>query len=607
MAVLTTTPTEVANNLSVTVGCRLLAWYSDATNSGATVHLKLQAISQGINYTGTNKNYDLQLGSSSVTDVAWSYAPLNYNTWYDVYEMTQWVDSGATVYAQGKIWTYVYGAAYTSANLTMPTFGTAPTGLSLSDIVRHADGFSGTVSITGWGGVGDANSRYRELQVWTHSSSGLTPPRRWQIARGNNLSGVITVNNSSSTSDPALTITPNTMYTIGIYATNGTYTTGAVRVGDATTLAAPAQISLASISGNTLTYDYSTTPDGGTYDKDIQYSFDDSTWSTGATVVGGSASYGQITVTLPQDFTGESVHFRISTLAGNTDNGYLPIAFTKSNAFYGPVRLIAWLDDTVAVRAANMYCSVNGFTKVLKKLYGPTEDGTRLVFQGFGRLTYDYGTLTYYTDNTYTTTATVQMTNQYQVDSLSDIYPSWTVTVDGVTISNDMIKEVNLSTAKALKATPSYFLNACSHLDKVILPNNLQTIDSYFLYNCSNFNSSLTLPANIQTIEGGFLRGCNHFDQDITMPTSLTSIDMRGFLQYTRNMTGTIDFGNLATSVISYSPNAQTLSTTSSSSPSYINGIKIAGTYRSDWLTQLPNLPNGTVTNYYRNLIDAGH
>ena len=204
MAVLTTTPTEVANNLSITVGCRLLAWYSDATNSGATVHLKLQAISQGINYTGTNKNYDLQLGSSSVTDVAWSYAPLNYNTWYDVYEMTQWVDSGATVYAQGKIWTYVYGAAYTSANLTMPTFGTAPTGLSLSDIVRHADGFSGTVSITGWGGVGDANSRYRELQVWTHSSSGLTPPRRWQIARGNNLSGVITVNNSSSTSDFSL-------------------------------------------------------------------------------------------------------------------------------------------------------------------------------------------------------------------------------------------------------------------------------------------------------------------------------------------------------------------------------------------------------------------
>jgi hypothetical protein len=261
----------------------------------------------------------------------------------------------------------------------------------------------------------------------------------------------------------------------------------------------------------------------------------------------------------------------------------------------------------MAVRAANMYGSVNGFTKVLKKLYGPTENGTRLVFQGFGRLAYDYGTLTYYTDNTYTTTATLPLTSQEQVNNLGGHYNNtWTVDINGVSVRNDRIKEIDLSTAVRVTTLPSAFLYKCAYLTKIIMPPNLLETPWRFLAYCERFNDELIFPARLQEISDEFMIGCSAFNQDLNIPSSVSRIGLSSFLFGCVNMTSTIDFGTIPASV-SYDKNSATLSTDSSSSPSYINGIKIAGTYRSDWLAQLPNLPNGTVTDYYRNLIDAGH
>lgn len=114
--VLTTNDQVVGSNLNVTVGARLLARYSNASASGATVHLKLQAISQGITYTGTNKNYELTLDNTATGVVSWPYAPLTADTWIDVTEITQNVNYGTSVNISGKIWTNVYGNAWITGN-----------------------------------------------------------------------------------------------------------------------------------------------------------------------------------------------------------------------------------------------------------------------------------------------------------------------------------------------------------------------------------------------------------------------------------------------------------------------------------------------------------
>lgn len=120
--ILTTSEQEVGRNTSLTVGARLLARYSNPTANSATVHLKLEAISQGITYTGTNKAYEITLDNTGTGTVSWSYTPLTANVWITVAEITQSVNFGSTVNVSGSVWTRVYGnAAVTGNTVTLPS------------------------------------------------------------------------------------------------------------------------------------------------------------------------------------------------------------------------------------------------------------------------------------------------------------------------------------------------------------------------------------------------------------------------------------------------------------------------------------------------------
>lgn len=372
MAVLTAYPTEVGANLSTTVGSRILAWYTNSGPTGATAHLKLQAISQGITYTGTNKDYQLVLGSVDTGTVAWSYAPLNNDTWYDVAEITLWMGGGSTVNSWSKLWTYVYGDNWIrDVSLTMPVFSTAPTGLSISNLQASTDSFTATVSLTGWGGAGDASTRYRELQCWTYNSTGFIEPRRYKPVFGDSLSGAITVDNTSSGS---LTITPNTRYTIGIYASNGTYNTGNQRVGNYVTLALPATLSASFVTDTTATIDYSIPADGGFYSKSLEYSLDGgTTWESATTVSGGGAVTGSFTITGLTEETAYTLKSRIKTTAGISDNTDITFTTEAGQRLYGPV-------NGETKRITKLYGSVNGETKEITKLYGSVNGETKRIF-----------------------------------------------------------------------------------------------------------------------------------------------------------------------------------------------------------------------------------
>lgn len=147
--------------------------------------------------------------------------------------------------------------------ITLPTVATSPTGLSVSNIRANPDGFTANVSITGWGTGGTTSGRYRELQAWTNSSSGLVELRRYQAVFSSDLSGDITVNNSSSGS---LNIQPNTTYVIGAYASNGAASAGSMRVGQYTTSASVPEtptISVSSATKNSITISYGTSSFNG--------------------------------------------------------------------------------------------------------------------------------------------------------------------------------------------------------------------------------------------------------------------------------------------------------------------------------------------------------
>lgn len=203
--------------------------------------------------------------------------------------------------------------------VTFPSGASAPTGLSLDSYTPGRDSFTGTVSVTGWGGVGDASSRYRELQVWTYTASGLTEPHRWAIATGNTLSSSITVNNSSSTSTTALTITPNTRYVLGVYATNGTYNTGSVRKTDAYTLPPVPSVSRTGLTSSSATFSYSIPNQGGGKNMTLQYSLNGgSTWSNAVTLSGSGTKSGSFTVSGLSAYTDYTMQTRLTTDVGSS-------------------------------------------------------------------------------------------------------------------------------------------------------------------------------------------------------------------------------------------------------------------------------------------------
>ena len=180
-------------------------------------------------------------------------------------------------------------------------------GLWANNLRRSQESFTMNVYLSNWG----AGTNYRELQCWTYNASSLTTPRRWQPVYGGASSGDITVSNSSSGD---LQIRGNTLYTLGVYADNGSTNTGSIRYGDATTLPYKDTLSLKKAHALSLDIDYSVPADGGRYDKTLQYSIDNgSSWITYDTISGGNAKTGTFTITGLAPITQYTIKSRVTT------------------------------------------------------------------------------------------------------------------------------------------------------------------------------------------------------------------------------------------------------------------------------------------------------
>jgi hypothetical protein len=368
---LTTSPQEVGSNLSADVGARLLAWYTDASTTNATVHLKLQAISQGATYTGTNKDYELTLDSTATGTVAWPYAPLPEGSWVDVAEITQLVGSGSTVNVSGKVWTYVYGDTWVAGNtVTMPVLSSPPTGLAVTINEVYTDGAKFNVSISSYGNPSSASGRWIEAGI-AGQNAWESPSLRSAIVE-NSTSAQITVNNNS-TQTATLTVQPNTQYYYGGYASNTAAHTSLI-AGTFVTKAEAPTLTLGTISETNAVINYATTADGGVYAKTIEYSIDGgTTWVTGATVNTSSASTGSFTISGLTGGTSYTLKYRTSTTAGNTAGSDITFSTLEVYKLYGSV-------NSVTKKIKKLYGSVNNQSKEIKKLYGSVNGVTKRIF-----------------------------------------------------------------------------------------------------------------------------------------------------------------------------------------------------------------------------------
>lgn len=167
---------------------------------------------------------------------------------------------------------------------------------------------------------------------------------------------------------------------------------------------------------------------------------------------------------------------------------------------------------------------------------------------------------------------------------------------------------------------PQGFLRGCSNLETISeIPENVTTIQSFFLHNCISLNCDIIMPG-VTTISTSFLCGCTAFDGYIdtankTLPdaywflrrcTSLTSLTIEeGFnVNATQVNSFLTELTNLQSLTVksSWVPSGDaTLTVSDNTSPAYVNGVTITGPYRSQWLA----LGNRT-TSPYRKLIDGG-
>lgn len=155
----------------------------------------------------------------------------------------------------------------------------------------------------------------------------------------------------------------NTLYYYRAVASNGSLSSSSGDVTGAALAEAPT-VTVDSTTYSSIVIEYTCSADGGAYPKNLQYSIDGgSTWTTGATVVDGTAHSGSYAITGLTPNTAYTIRTRVSTTIGSTAGSTLTATTDRAIGLYGSV-------NGGSKRIIKLYGSVNGETKLVKKLYG---------------------------------------------------------------------------------------------------------------------------------------------------------------------------------------------------------------------------------------------
>lgn len=211
-----------------------------------------------------------------------------------------------------------FGASY-------PTGATVPTGLRVSNVRTTDNTVTATVSLNSWG-EGATGSRYRELQVGTANN---TNNQYFQAQGGGALSGDITVS-SSSNKRGTISLTPNTRYYIGLYASNGSLNTGSQFPNVTAVTLATATISVTRVKPTSVIFSVNATTGYRTPTTKIEYrKKGQSTWNEFAT--GITTGTGTIEVTGLLSYTEYEFRAKVTTTDGTWTGKVITTQRTKPN------------------------------------------------------------------------------------------------------------------------------------------------------------------------------------------------------------------------------------------------------------------------------------
>lgn len=269
---------------------------------------------------------------------------VSFSTWSSQRsEYTQYRDFSATISAAPTatsaglriIFSSGGGLSYGDQTWTLSfnQSATNPSGLSVSIISVADTSATFNVNLTSYGTPSSADGRYIEAAILGGSSYGN--PYRYAIARNTRTSN-ITVSTSSSTGSTPLTVTPNTRYHYGGYASN-TVRNISVVSGEFTTR--PAYISnvVATDAGHgTFVINVVHANEGTAETVRTEYSYDQETWEQASDTF-------QLQVSGPT-----TIYVRRTNSTGST-----------------PVKSLSMVPYT----AVKLYGSVNGVAEEIKKLY----------------------------------------------------------------------------------------------------------------------------------------------------------------------------------------------------------------------------------------------
>ena len=359
--------------------------YSNEVAVGTYNRIRLKC-----DYSGTSATLSVQFRRTSSWTDTWydNSATLTFNGQtksasysYTGTVGTSWVTlvsniSGYTISSSGGTYNWTFnnpsgGILGCSGTLTISAQATAPYGGEITSVTPGTDSFTMTGGVASMGTGGTQTAVQLIVLNAAYTQAGI--PQRYESF--NTLTATKTVSNASSADNGGITISPNKLFYLGVYANNGILDYR-FDGGTAVTLAEAPTLTVASASGDSAVINYSTSADGGEYNKAIEYSLDGgTTWQTGATVSGGSAATGTFTISGLTPGVANSVQTRVTTTAGSTAGATLSITPTSTCALYGSVG-----GQTKKIR--RLYGSVNGNTKLIRKLYGSVNGVTKLIYEG---------------------------------------------------------------------------------------------------------------------------------------------------------------------------------------------------------------------------------
>ena len=232
----------------------------------------------------------------------------------------------------------------------------APSGLTTSLVDFGPDWADITAHLDSWGSPSGSASRYIEAAILSTSTYGS--PYRYDT-RTATMDATIRVDNSCRGN---ITITPNTQYWYGGYATNNSAYTRVVS-GQFTTLPAVPVINAIDQGHGVINVTVTHATEGSALTVTEEYSTDGGT--TWATITGGA-----FTVTLS---TQTVITVRRSSTSGASSTT-ITVTPSFTSAIYGSV-----LNKTVEIK--HIYASVNDVTKKVKKVYASVGGKTTLVFE----------------------------------------------------------------------------------------------------------------------------------------------------------------------------------------------------------------------------------